>query len=137
MRYPEVNEQNEEPMGRGKKDGKCEVAPSSNGLDAARKTEEDCGNLAAPAVGEFPTLQAALKQRGPVQPKIKQKGSRGDDPSEKQGTRCSCGSFQLAGGFHHRAMRLKPKQTQRGDEGGPFHKLKPPQPLRSQKLPDW
>ncbi len=85
--------------------------------DAARKTEEDCGDPAAPAVGEFPTLQAALKQRGPVQPQIKQKGSRGDDPSEKQGTRCPCGSFQLAGGFNHRTMRLKQKQPERGDDG--------------------
>src|SRR5260370_6640081 len=106
-------------MGRGKKDGKCEVAPSSNSLDAARKTEEDCGNLAAPAVGEFPTLQAALKQRGPVQPQIKQKGSRGDDPSEKQGTRCPFGSFQLADGLNHGTLRFKQKKTAAAGNASP------------------
>src|SRR5260370_8470272 len=118
-------------MGRGKKDGKCEVAPSSNGLDAARKTEEDCGDLAAPAVGEFPTLQAALKQRGPVQPQIKQKGSRGDDPSEKQGTRCPCGSFQLAAGFNHMTTRLKKKHPQPAANTSAFQIKNPPHPNNS------
>src|SRR5260370_34766201 len=55
--------------------------------------------------------------RVPVQPQINQKRSRGDNPSEKQETRCPCVSIKLAGGFNHRNMRLKQKQPERGDDG--------------------
>src|SRR5260370_345539 len=88
MRNPKVDEQNEEPVSRGIKHGECEIAPSSDGLHAAREAEKDSGNLGAPAVRAHPTLQAALEQRGSVQPQIYQEYDRADYAGEKNGRPC-------------------------------------------------
>src|SRR5260370_5827365 len=140
MRHPQVNEQNEEPVGRGIKYGEREIARSLDGLYAAREAEKDCGDPAALAVRDHPPLQAPLEQSGSVPPQIQQKCRSADDRSEKQRARGPCRGFQLAAGVSHMAVRLKQEQPDRGNDGGtrqieqPFERIDSKQVRNGQLL---